>query len=285
MNKNDMKRPLSENAPSVSRRRLNALTAGLRQCGKILAAYESDPRGSDLGDLYCRMSYLRREKFLAALEQFLKKFTRADVCVMCSHGADMPDGGRRIFLTNAPQDGAEYDERLVINITGLDGGALIPLISIADSHPTLEGVINVASDRPEVGSDPALDFLAAAAPLIAQWFRNLKNYAGYIAACAEEGEGARFEMVHNASRSISARQIDRLKRGLEEKGYGMTGNGGNLAKRQARRVRRTAFAAMLALAVLMFMGSYDWMPVMSEFFNQASALVSEVGRFLGMVPK
>ena len=199
--------------------------------------------------MYSRISHLRREKFLFALERFIRKHLRAEVSVLCSQGTATPGGGRRVVVSNASHAGAAGGERLVINIRGLDGGALIPMISTAEPWVTLEGVISAASDRAEIGADPALDFLAAAAPLIAQWFANLKHYAAYIAACSEEGESARVEMVNGSVRSISARQIGRLMRGLEARGRALRKDAAP-KRRGDRTFLRIALAAAIAVTAL-----------------------------------
>ncbi len=261
---------------------LITLTNGLKRCDTILAAAEDDPRGADLARLCSRIYRLKRALFLSELEKFLSDFTKAEVAVLCSEGKSAKDGGRRVEISGSSKEGVGGSERLMINISGLDSGALIPLISLTDGHPALEGIINVSSDRGEVGGGPVLDFLSLAAPLIAQWFSNLKAFTSYA--------GVRRDEMRGADKSVPARRreiTERYVMKLIDKLPGMDADVDNEAGRGKRRhpVVRRIFMTVVVLAIMMMgsaFGSYDKVPVLRAPFNVSA---SYLGEWLGGFPR
>ena len=254
---------------------LISLKKGLKRCDAILAAAEGEPRGADLARLCSRIYRLKRTAFLSELEKFLTDFTNAEVAVLCSEGKSVRGGGRRVEISGGSKEGVGASERLMINISGLDSGALIPLISLTDGHPALEGIINVASDRAEVGGGPVLDFLTVAAPLIAQWFSSLKIFSSYAGIRRDEMRGAD-GAVPARRREITERYIMKLKSRLPE----MDAYADDEAGRGKRRhpVIRRIFMTAILLAVMMMgsaFASFDKVPVLRDPFNVCASYLSE----------
>ncbi len=263
---------------------ISELRAGIERCEKILLATPEGPHASDLARFYCRISTLRRRRFLAAVEDFLSSLLHAEVTVICSEGRSDARGGRRISLITPARTACSGPERLCINITGLDSGALIPLISVAGGGAALEGFISVASDRKEIGEGLELDFLCAAAPLIAQCFRNLKSYAALLDL--NKNERSRSAGASRGCPGVSDEFIGKLKNVIEKKERAMEtrqkAHGARPRSRDRRRhsLWKRIFMAMFALVLLFAasaLASYAQVPVLKEPFNGVVALLGEAG--------
>ncbi|MFH1549551.1 MAG: hypothetical protein ABIH04_03225 [Planctomycetota bacterium] len=280
MSMNRQKSNETEDATRV----ISGFRAGIERCEEILLAAPEGPHGSDIARLYRRISTLRRKRFLAAVEDFLSSLLHAEVAVICSEGRPNARGGRRISLISPAKAVCSGPERLYINITGLDSGALIPLISIADGGAALEGFISVASDKKEIGEGSELDFLCAAAPLIAQCFRNLKSYAALLDL--NENERRRSAGASGGHPGVPDGFIGKLKNVIEEKERAMETRqkardaGPRSRGRRRHSLWRRIFTAMFVLVFLFAasaLASYTRVPVLNEPFNNVVALLGEAG--------
>ena len=262
---------------------ISELRAGFERCEAILDSAQDSPCGKDLARLYYRyISTLRRKRFLKELSGFLTAYLHTSVTVICSTGSNT-GSGRRIHLFSAQAPRCRNGEQLIINIEGLDSGALIPLISVASKRSTLEGVISATSRIEEIGQGPELDFLCVAAPLISQCFRNIKTFAalqdsyederrGRLAGlsrehCSIPGEfiGKLLAIVNTRERVMSRSE----KRGRDEMPDG---------KRRGHSVLRRIFKYVFVLVMLFAisgLGSYRQVPVLKEPFNITIALAGD----------